>query len=203
MRLGVFLSVFEVLLRRCGFLKTAKMIFTLPVTMKKLGFTDAIKSTSDVSYYLTLQQAAPALALYHVLKNACPDIAEEVFEEAVVKGTLRFLNWALREMKDLAFFNLSLRELETAAVRVGERFFNATIEWKKITPDRLEFSVKRCIFVDICRRAGLENVSYVFCLGDGVFFDERLEHIKLDRPKLLSNQDDECVFVFFRRKNEA
>jgi predicted ArsR family transcriptional regulator len=76
----------------------------------------------------------------------------------------------------------------------GRKFFNATIEWDRISETAVEFTVTHCEFPGLCEAAGVPELAPVFCKGDGAFFGGVESDVELERPHTIAQGADDCPF---------
>jgi len=154
-----------------------------------------LKPPHDEREALSRRQIASALMLHDALKRRLPpDRAMELLQEVIVASTVIFLEFAVGSLSRSEIDAMSVEEREALFRRIGRRFFNATIEWGEPSDASLTFTVKRCLFPNLCRLAGAPEVAPLLCKGDAVYFSEVLGTIDLIRPETIAEGGTCCPF---------
>jgi predicted ArsR family transcriptional regulator len=114
--------------------------------------------------------------------------AREIAREAVLAGALPFL--------DALIPPLPAARLAEAAEALTRCFFNAEGRAVHERPDRFQFHVSRCRFVELLGRVGAAHLAPLFCEADRAFFDSGARPLTLTRTRTLAEGADSCDFQF-------
>ena len=63
--------------------------------------------------------------------------------------------------------------------------------------ERLDWTIRRCRFVELLDAIGEREMATLFCEGDKVFFDTRQPDVRLERPETLAGGGGCCDFKFY------
>ncbi|MEZ4366143.1 MAG: L-2-amino-thiazoline-4-carboxylic acid hydrolase [Kofleriaceae bacterium] len=85
--------------------------------------------------------------------------------------------------------------LAAAARALVPRFFNADGEVTEPGPERVDFTVTRCRFVELMAAVGTPELAPLCCAVDEAFFASQ-RGVRLDRPETLAAGDPRCAFHF-------
>lgn len=147
------------------------------------------------SELLSRRQVGPAILLYRALVDRLgAESGLAALREVIVASTRIFLGHAIGHISKEKISAQKPHELREYAENMGRRFFNATIIWEEISSERLCFNVTHCLFPDLCRKAGAEEVASLLCEGDAFYFHEVLGTIDLERPYTLASGGASCPF---------
>lgn len=194
-----------------------------PILLREIGVLDALRvgrrirrreragepfaalpGPADERERLSREQIGPAVLLYQELARvAGSERALAITEEVVVEAAVIFLTRTIGPLRRSDIEGMSEDEKEVFAKERGERFFNATVDWKRIATDRVEFDVVACQFPRLCRELGVPELAPVFCRGDERFFGGIEPDVRLERSQTIAGGASHCPFTIrFAEKGE-
>lgn len=149
----------------------------------------------DEDERLSREQIGPAIVLYRQLqRDLSQDRAYEITERVVIEGSIHFLARTIGRLPREELVLMEDDEREEFVRERGREFFNATIEWDRISETAVEFTVTHCEFPDLCEAAGVPELAPVFCEGDGEFFGGVESDVELERPHTIAQGGPNCPF---------
>lgn len=140
-------------------------------------------------------QIGPAILLYQQLAPLFGTArALQVTELVVVEAALDFLRHTIGPLRREQLAAMGPAQLEAFSQGVGDRFFNATVQWEKMDADGVDFTVTACQFPRLCAAVGVPELAPVFCKGDERFFGEVESDVVLIRPQTIATGGANCPF---------
>lgn len=164
---------------------------------------DELPPPEDDDERLSREQIAPAIVLYRQLRR---DVSEErayaITERVVVEGAVHFLGRQIGRLPRDELVAMGDAERDNFVRERGENFFNATIEWDRVSRDAVEFTVTHCAFPGLCEDAGVPELAPVFCEGDRKFFGGVESDVQLERPHTIAQGGPDCPFRISLRESD-
>jgi hypothetical protein len=144
---------------------------------------------------LSREQIAGAVLLYRALTTRIgAPAAHELTGRVVVAAGARFLRRTLGPVRRAEIEALDDAGREQYAHTRGERFFNASIEWREVSASAVAFDVSACLFPTLCAAAGAPELATHFCAVDAAYFGNVEPGVVLDRPTTIAGGAERCVF---------
>jgi len=163
---------------------------------------DDLPPPEDEDERLSREQIAPAIVLYRQLRrDVSQNRAYEITERVVVEASVHFLARTIGRLPREKLIEMGEDEREEFVRARGSDFFNATIEWDRISRDAVEFTVTHCAFPELCEEAGVPELAPVFCEGDREFFGGVESDVELERPHTIAQGGPDCPFRISLRES--
>lgn len=140
-------------------------------------------------------QAGPAVVLYQELTaRVGQHEAMRITREAVGAAGCAFLAKQLGPLRRAELARLDESGRQALAAKMSDSFFNATMEWDRISPEGVDFRVTACSFPTLCASAGVPELAPVFCEVDERYFETVERDVELVRPRTIARGGEQCDF---------
>lgn len=159
----------------------------------------ALGPATDPREVFTRGQLEPVLLLDAALRaepTLDADARRALLAEIVGRSGAEFIARQLRPPSPEAWRALDAAGRDRFVDAVIERFPNAEAERVEAPDAEVAFDVRRCHFVELCRRLGREDLAPLFCGADAVYFSRPESPIRLRRAETLAGGDARCAFRF-------
>lgn len=189
------LATLPVLVRELGLFRTLIVGARLQAAVGRGEPFEDLPPATDERERLSREQIGPAIILYRLLlEKRSQEDAYAITKKAVIEGAVAFLKESIGPLEQETLERLDDQERRAFVEERGEKFFNATVEWETIEPQRVEFEVTHCRFPALCAEVGHPELAPVFCAGDAKFFGTIEPNVRLDRPATIAGGDPHCLF---------
>jgi hypothetical protein len=193
-QLGAFADILRAMIRELGLVSTTRVMrHVIGARLRREPFAHLGPATDDRERK-TRAQAADLVLLDRALREVTGDdaLALALCRDAVVAGGLRFLSAMIPP--------LPATGLGTFATELAGRFFNAEGDARADADDQsFDFTVRRCLFVELLGAVDASHLAPLFCSVDEVYFARDDQPLRLTRTKTLATGGDCCDFHFERR----
>lgn len=154
-----------------------------------------LKKRIDTLARETVRQKMPSSVAMYV--NAVRVMEREYGKEAIEKIHSAFMERVIR-LGESASASMPDNSLNSFCHRLEEGI-SLTHEWKKVIDedDRQGYVFTYCMWAEVFRELGAEDIGYWICEGDGPAAEAFNPIIEFKRTKTLMMGDDCCDHVFF------
>lgn len=189
------LAAVPVLLREVGLLESVKLGWKLEAARRRDEPFQELPPPDSEEERLSREQIGPAIVLYRLLQETRPpEEALRIVRAVVIESAVVFLRQSIGKLRRAEIEALDEEGRRQFVEERGEKFFNATVEWDEISPDRVDFTVTHCRFPPLCRAVGVPELAPVFCAGDARFFGTVEPNTELVRPTTIAEGGECCAF---------
>lgn len=178
-----------------GITQTASVLSSMIGAMRSGEPFGHLPPPVDRCEALSRKQIAPAILLYRALIERLehPE-AFELVRQVAVEGARVFLKRMVGLLDQERIEQMSEGDRETFVADIGERFFNAKLEFDEISVEAVRFTVTACCFPTLFRQAGTPELAPLLCEGDEVFFGQDVNGVELERPSTIADGATTCSF---------
>lgn len=206
-RIALFVSqlaAVRILLRRVGLLRSLQAgwaIVTVPRVAQPLVDVEA---HGERGTKLACRQLRPLILLYRVLAQR-PHWGDAFthIRALVLDAGMPFMRVNLGNLAPRRLGRMSPRRRRRFVESRGRRFFNAQIRWDSIAADRVQFTVLRCVYPQLCRQAGAPELAPLFCEVDAHYFGRIEAGVQLHRAETIAAGAQSCPFVLVATASAA
>lgn len=147
---------------------------------------------------LSRAQAGSAVVLYRALCAVGVDDPLAVTREVMMKSGASFLRRQLGTLRPSELAAMPRPEATRTVQALGDKFFNATIEWKDVDDQGVRFDVTHCFFPGLCAQAGHPELAPLFCAVDDAYFGRVEKNVRLNRTHTIATGASRCNFELLR-----
>ena len=157
----------------------------------------ALPAVDSENERLSREQIGPAIVLYRALQNVGLNQQEafRITRRVVLEAGADFLKSTLGPLRRADLEALDDKSRWAMARGLGDRFFNATVRWEAVEPDRVEFTITACRFPALCSAVGASELAPLFCEVDEAYFGSVEPNVRLTRTATIARGAKECPFA--------
>ncbi|MEW6775007.1 MAG: L-2-amino-thiazoline-4-carboxylic acid hydrolase [Bdellovibrionota bacterium] len=142
---------------------------------------------------LSRRQVGQAILLYQLLKGRYGQEQALAIARKVVKASaIEFLSHLLPPLRRTDYETASHAERDLEGQKLAHRVVNAEADVAVVGMERVDFTVKKCWFVELTRAAGVPEMAGLFCAGDEGYFETRQPEIRYERTTTLAQGGPCC-----------
>jgi len=142
---------------------------------------------------ISRRQMGQVVILYRLLKEQIgPSRALEVARKVVKSSAIEFLSHVLPALHRKDYEGLSAEDRAAKAAELSQRIANAEADVEVVGLERVDFTVRKCWFVELSRQAEAPELAGLFCAGDEGFFETRQPEIRFTRTLTLAQNQGCC-----------
>lgn len=188
-----------VLAGEVGWLKAIQLGIKLELKLKNDNPFDAINKVEKITPQKasSQQQMAPVVVLYSILvKNGySKEKSIVILDKLVTKVAFQFLKFNIPIVQKSSA-KLSKEKKLSLFKKISSRFFNAEAVISLPEENAISFDVHFCHFAYYCKKLGIEEIGYLFCKADKIFFEKSQPNIEFSRSKTVMEGATICDFRF-------
>ncbi len=188
-----------VLAGEVGWLKAIQLGFELELKSKNDNPFDAINKVEKITPQKasSQQQMAPVVALYSILlkKGYSKEKSIMILDKLVTKVAFQFLKFNIPVVQKSSA-KLSKEKKIDLFKKISSRFFNAEAVISLPEENAISFDVHFCHFAYYCKKLGVEEIGYLFCKADKIYFEKSQPNIEFSRNKTVMEGAAICDFRF-------
>ncbi len=150
---------------------------------------------SDEQEAATRNELAPAINLYHVLRDRLGESrAFDVARRVILNSSLLHLRSIYPDFPRDSFTALVAGGRDEASRRLATDFAFADTEVLEISDTRAAFDVVACRIPGVLEFAGAERLAPIFCEVDELYFLIYEPHVRLERAGTIVGGSERCPF---------
>lgn len=188
-----------VLAGEVGWLKAIQLGIKLELKLKNDNPFDAINKVEKITPQKasSQQQMSPVVALYSILvKNGySKEKSIVILDKLVTNVAFQFLKFNIPIVQKSSA-KLSKEKKLSLFKKISSRFFNAEAVISLPEENAISFDVHFCHFAYYCKKLGIEEIGYLFCKADKIFFEKSQPNIEFSRSKTVMEGATICDFRF-------
>ena len=195
LKLRLSLFGFRLLTRRVGLMRLPGLLWAVWRQQRKGAPWNDLGPPASKRERECRDQMGQVILLHDAIAAKLdPQRAREIVGELVSEAAVVQLRSFIPKNTLLGYRDMAPETRERILTRTLDKFPNSTVGKKVIEDEVFEFHVTRCEFVELARSIGQPEMAQLFCVGDALYFERDVPQARFDRPSMLSEGGERCLF---------